>query len=185
MPTRALHLATRACTWLAPRSQREALTGDLAEEYALRAKATSVSEASQWYLRQLYASAGPLLWSRLTRSTWISTFGVALCAYVAVGVVEFMVNWVLARRSAAGTVAYEPLGLIATFPMVVVIGYFAARLRRSAAMVLGAIMLLNVTAMMLWSAEAMPRWYRIAYFVVGPAATLIGSTMCSRRATRS
>jgi hypothetical protein len=154
--------------------------GDLAEEYALRAKATSASESGQWYLRQLCASAGPLLWSRLARSTWITTLGVALCAYSAVGIVEVIVHWAIASRSATGTAAYEPLGMIATFPMVVLIGYFAARFRRSAAMVLGAIMLLNVTAMMLWSAEAMPRWYRIAYFVVGPAATLIGAFLRPR-----
>jgi hypothetical protein len=160
------------------------MMGDLAEEYALRAKATSASEASHWYLRQLCASAGPLLWSRLTRSSWIATFGAALCAYIAVGVVELAVNRVIASPSATGAVAYEPLVLIATFPMVVLIGYFAARWRRRAAMVLAAIMLLNVTAIMLWSNEVMPGWYRIAYFLAGPAATLLGGALRTRQSSR-
>jgi hypothetical protein len=185
MRDRALHLATWAFSWLAPRSQRAALLGDLAEEYALRASATSASEACKWYLRQLCTSAAPLLWSRLTRTAWIATLGVALCAYIAVGVVEFIVNWAIASSSATDTAAYDPLGLIITFPMVVLIGYFAAQFRRRAAIVLGAIMLLNVTAIMLWSTETMPAWYRIAYFLVGPAATFIGSALRSLRSARS
>jgi hypothetical protein len=184
MRNRVPKMATWAFSWLAPRSQREALLGDLVEEYALRANAASASAARKWYLRQLYASAPPLLWARLTRTAWISTLGVALCAYLAVGVVELMVNWALASSPASGTVAYNPFGMFITFPMVVLIGYFAARFRRAAPIVLGAIMLLSVTAMTLWATESMPAWYRIAYFAVGPAATLIGSALNSLRPAR-
>jgi hypothetical protein len=180
-----LHWAAWTLSRLAPRSQREALMGDLAEEYALRASATSAAEAGNWYRRQLWASAVPLLWSTLSRTAWMATLGVALCAYFAVAVVELLVHWTIASSSAAGTAAYDPVGLLITFPMVVLIGYFAARLRRRAAIVLGAIMLLNVTAIMLWSNEAMPHWYRIAYFLVGPTATLLGSAVRSHRASRA
>jgi hypothetical protein len=185
MRDHARHVATWALSWLVPRRQRAALLGDLAEEYALRASTASASAACRWYLRQVCASAAPLLWIRLTRTAWIATLGVALCAYLAVGVVELIVNWAITSSSANGAVGYGPLGLIVTFPMVVLIGYFAAGSRRRAPIVLGAIMLLNVTAMMLWSTEAMPGWYRIAYFLAGPAATLIGSTLHSLRAVRS
>ncbi|HTB66309.1 MAG TPA: hypothetical protein VK727_08775 [Steroidobacteraceae bacterium] len=180
----ALQVATWTFSWLAPRSQREAVLGDLLEEYALRANAASASAARRWYLRQLCASALPLLWTRLTRSAWISTLGVALCAYLTVGVVELIVNWALASSAAAGTAAYNPLGMFITFPMVVLIGYFAARFRRAAPIVLGAIMLLNVTAMTLWATESLPGWYRIAYFLVGPAALLIGRALNSARPAR-
>jgi hypothetical protein len=181
MRDRALHLATWAFSWLAPRCQREALLGDLVEEYALRAKAASAAAARNWYLRQLCASAPPLLWTRLTRGTWIATLGAALFAYLAVGVVELIVNWAIAGSYATGTVAYNPLGMFITFPVVVLIGYFVARFRRTAAIVLAAMMLLSVTAMTLWATESMPTWYRIAYFLVGPAATFIGSALRSRR----
>jgi hypothetical protein len=184
MRQRVLQVATWAFSWLAPRSQREALIGDLVEECALRAQADSSSEAHKWYLRQLCASAPPLLWTRFTRAAWISTLGVALFAYIAVGVVELIVNWAIANSSATGTAAYNPLGMFITFPLVVLIGYFAARFRRRAPIVLTAIMLLSVTAMMLWSTESMPRWYRIAYFLVGPAASFIGSTLSSLRPAR-
>jgi hypothetical protein len=182
---RALQVATWTLCRLAPRSEREALLGDLAEEYALRADAASSPGAYQWYLRQVCASAAPLLWARLTRSAWVATAGVAVFAYLATGLVEFIVNWAMAGPVATGTAAYNPLGMFITFPMVVLIGYFAARLRRRATLVLAAMMLLSVTAMTLWGHESLPTWYRIAYFLVGPAASFIGGALNSLRVARS
>ena len=75
-----------------PEAEREPLLGDLTEEYELRASSSSRSAALKWYLRQFCASALALLWARLGRTAWISTMGVALLAYIAVGVVEVMVN---------------------------------------------------------------------------------------------
>ncbi|HEY4342528.1 MAG TPA: hypothetical protein VGM97_21505 [Steroidobacteraceae bacterium] len=158
--------------------------GDLDEEYALRATTASSSAAFKWYLRQVCTSAPPLLWIRLTRNAWPATLGIALLAYLAVGVAEFMVNQALAGLSGTDGAAYNPLGMVITFPVVVLIGYFAARRRRRAPLVLGAMMLINVTAMTLLSTEIMPLGYRVAYFLVGPAAALIGSTLSTPRPAR-
>ena len=185
MRHRALHAATWILFWLVPRREREPLVGDLTEEYALRANAVSSSAALKWYLQQVCASVPPLLWATLTRVAWISTVGVALLAYLAVGVVELIVNWAISSSFATGTVAYNALGLLVTSPMVVLIGYFAARFRRGAAIVLGAMMLLAVTAMTLWTTESLPPWLRIAYFFVGPAAAFVGSALRSLRPVRS
>lgn len=181
----APRFAMWALSRLAPRSQREALIGDLAEEFALRANTASSSAALKWILRQVCASAPPLLWARLTGAAWISTVGIALLAYMGVAVVELIVNSAIASVSATTAVAYSPAAMLITFPLVVVIGYFATRYRRGAAPVLATMMLLSVTAMTLWATESMPTWYRIAYFVVGPAATFIGSALCARRVSRS
>ena len=64
---------------------------------------------------------------------------------VAVAVAEFSVDWAISDRTAPGSFAYKPLGLMITFPMVMFIAYFAARFRRRAPIVLGAMMLLIVT----------------------------------------
>jgi hypothetical protein len=175
------HLILRIATWILSRlanaKDRESLVGDLTEEYAARATATSRSAAFKWQLRQVIASAVPLLWSRLMRSAWISTLGVALVAYIAVGVVEFTANRVMVRFLAMGAHAYTPLELLITVPAVVVIGYFAARFRRRAATVLGVMMLPVVTAVILTSTEHMPLWYQIVYFLVGPAAACMGGRL--------
>ncbi len=179
-----LYVATWVVSRLAPENEREPLVGDLIEEYALRANATSSSAALKWYLKQVFASAPLLLRIRLTRAPWISTIGVALLAYIAVGVAELSTNWAISNWTAAGTLAYKPLGLIIVFPMVMLIGYLAETFRRGAAIVLGAMMLLVVTAMMLWTAESMPPWYRIAYFFTGPAAAFVGNALRSLRPSR-
>jgi hypothetical protein len=177
------HLILRIATWilarLAQADDRESLLGDLTEEHALRANATSSSAAFKWQLRQIYASTSALLRYRLTRTAWISTLGVALLAYIAVGVVEFTANWAILRSLPTGTHTYTPLELIVTVPAVVLIGYFAARYRRRAAIVLGVMMLLVVTAMTLSNTEHMPLWYRIVYFFVGPASAFIGGGLRS------
>jgi hypothetical protein len=178
----ALRVVTLVFSWLVPKDHRDPLIGDLAEEYSLRVKSGSASAALRWYLRQIIASTPPLLWARLTRATWLSTLGVALLAYFAVGVAQLIIRWAISSSSAT---VHNPLDLIMIFPMVVLIGYVAERFRRRSAIVLGAMMLLAITAMTVWSAESSPLWYRVAWFFVGPAAAVIGSVLPSIRPTRS
>jgi hypothetical protein len=64
---------------------------------------------------------------------------------------------------------------------VVVIGYHAARFRRRAPIVLGAIMMLVVVWMLWASGETSPLWFRIAYVFVGPGAALLGGALYSSR----
>jgi hypothetical protein len=181
MRDRTLQVLNWILSRIVPVTEREPLLGDLTEEYELRASEGSPSTARQWYLRQVCASVASLLWVRLTSIVWISTTAVALLAYIAVGVVELIVNEVTSSVSA--NAAYNPLGMLITFPMVVLIVYFAARLRRNAGLVLATLMLVSVTAMTLWGAESVPLWYRIAYFFAGPSATLVGSVLRRFRPT--
>jgi hypothetical protein len=169
---------------LVPEREREALVGDLVEEFGLRANASSVSAALKWCVQQVFASAPPLLLANLRRTAWPSTIGVAMLAYIAVGIVEFGVNWAMSLASGQGSEVYNPVGMLITFPMVVTIGYFAARLRPGAPVVLATLMLAAVTVMTLSANESVPVWYRIAYFIVGPAAVGMGSAARARRSPR-
>src|SRR5262245_22432864 len=98
-PLRAL---TWLFSWLVPKDVREALLGDLAEEYDERAKAGSPSAALKWYLREIGASIPSLLWFRLTRTAWLSTLGIAVLAYLSVGVAQMIVRWAFASAFASG-----------------------------------------------------------------------------------
>jgi hypothetical protein len=184
MRSRGLQATTWVFARFVPAAEREPIVGDLVEEYALRANASSSSAALKWYLQQVCTSAAPLLWARLRGVAWISTIGVALLAYIAVGVAETTVNWAISNRTATGAFAFKPLGLMIVFPMIVLIGYFAARFRRGAPVVLGAMMLLVVTLMTLLTSESMPPWYRVAYFIAGPSAAFIGGSLRSLRLAR-
>lgn len=180
----ALQVATWVLSRFVPAAEREPIIGDLVEEYALRASASSSSAALNWYLQQVCTSAAPLLWARLRSVAWISTIGVALLAYIAVGVAETTVNWAISNRTATGAFAFKPLGLMIIFPMIVLIGYLAARFRRGAPIVLAAMMLLVVSLMTLFTSENMPLGYRIAYFIAGPSAAFIGGSLRSLRFAR-
>jgi hypothetical protein len=182
-PHRALRLATWIVSRLAPESEREPLVGDLMEEYAVRASESSSSAALKWYLQQVCASAPSLLWARIKLAAWpcISTLGVALLAYIAVGVVDFGVKWVIPNWTAEGGFAPNPLGMIVTSALVVVIGYFAARYRRRAPLVLAAIMMFVIVWMLWGSGESSPLWFRVAYVFVGPGAALLGGALYSGR----
>jgi bacteriorhodopsin len=67
--------------------------------------------------------------------------------------------------------------VIVTFPVVVIIGYFAELSRRGAAAALAAIMLFAIAALTLLIAESVPVWYRAAYFAVGPVGAIVGGAL--------
>ena len=170
----ALHAATWFFSRLVPKGDREHLIGDLAEEYALRARTESEAVAARWYLRQIYASIVPLMRIRLARAVWLATLGVALRAYLMLGAAQLTIGWALPTSYGP---TYDPLGLVIAFPVIVLLGYFAERSRRKAATVLAAMMLLAATALTLFTTENVPLWYRVAIFIVGPVAALVGSAV--------
>jgi hypothetical protein len=180
-----LQVVTWIFSWVVPKDQREPLIGDLHEEYALRAKSASSAGALKWFLKQILASLPPLLWARLTRSAWLSTLGVAVLAYFAVAVVDFIVKRVILSWTANGVLPTYVVGLAISFLTVVLIGYLAEQLRRRAAIVLGTMVLLTVIAMNAGMPADSPLWYRVAWLLVGPAAAVIGSVLPSHRRDRS
>jgi len=170
--------ALPAATWffsrLVPKVDREHLIGDLAEEYALRARTHSSSLAAKWYLKQICASIVPVVRIRLARAVWLATLGVALRAYLMLFAAQLTIGWVLPTSYGP---TYDPLGLVIASPVVVLIGYFAERSRRRAATVLAAMMLMAATAVTLFTTENVPFWFRVALFVAGPVAALVGSAL--------
>lgn len=182
--------ALRAMTWLfsrlVPKDVREPMIGDLAEEYAARAKATSSFAALGWCLREICASVPSMLWIRLTRSAWISTLAVALLAFIATGVVDVVVTRAIPNWTADGTFAPSPLGVVVKLLVVGLIGFLAERLRRRAALVLGVILFLVIAAMILLSPEmdSSPPWFKASWFFLGPAA-VVGGIFCSIRRSRT
>jgi hypothetical protein len=170
----ALNMARWILARFVPEGEREPLVGDLEEEYALRVRTDSSSAPVVWYLRQICSSIPPVIGVRLSRATWLATLGVALVAYFAVGLGQLVIFWAIPASSAP---TYNPLGVIITFPLVAIIGYFAELSRRRAAIVLAAIMLFAITAVTMLIAESAPFWYHAAYFFVGPVGALVGGAL--------
>lgn len=176
----ALLIATRLVCLLVPHDSREALLGDLTEEYAQRAKNLSPSSACWWCVRQLVASTASLLWFCLMETAWLSTFGVALLAFLAAGESQFLIRQQLSS-SFPGT--HAELNLLVFIPTVALIGYFAEGLRRRSAVVLGLMMLASIIPMIFESGTSSPSWLQIAWLLIGPVAALPGFLPSPRRAS--
>jgi hypothetical protein len=172
-----LNVATWILARFVPMSDREELIGDLTEEYARRAKAGLPYAVLGWYLRHICASIPPLLWARLTRATWPITLGVALLAYFVVGAAQLVIQWAVQSFTLT---AHRHLDLVIIFPTVLLIGYISERFRHRSAIFLGAVLLLAIAAMTLWSAGNAPVLYRLAYLLLGPSVAFIGAAMNCR-----
>jgi hypothetical protein len=175
----ALRIATRMLSWLVPPDHRQALLGDLAEEYAQRARHHSSSAVGWWYLRQLGASLPSLLWFALTQTAWLSTLGMALLAFLAANETQFLIRQRIASSFAG---AHAELNLMFFVPAVALSGYFSEGLRRRSAIVLGVMMLVSIIPM-IFDGSNSPVWLRIAWLLLGPVAALPG--ILPLRATRS
>lgn len=174
-------LSGRILALIIPERDREAVIGDLAEEYALRLRSDSRFTVSRWYWAQVCRSVFPMAWSSLRRGHWLITLGVALIAYVAAGAVEFAGDWALAQFIASGAQLGWILGLILGLATMAFGGYFAAWIRPGAATAMAGIVLISVAALMATRSESVPLWYQVAFLIAGPLASLAGGTLRLRR----
>ncbi len=157
---------------LVPERDRDAVMGDLAEEYALRARS-----ASLWYLGQVYRSIPSMVWRSVRGGQWLITLSVAMGAYIAAGAVEFAANLAISRWVAPGASVHAVLGLIAGLATMAVGGYLAAWIRRGAATALAGIVMISVAVLMVTRSETVPLWYQLAFLIAGPLASLAGGRL--------
>jgi hypothetical protein len=168
---------------LLPAPVLEHALGDLAEEYGLRAGAGSESGARQWYWTQIVRSFPILFRQSLRNAGVLQTLAVAVAFQFAAGVAESL---------AIGGIGVLQLGDVARAVVSVIIGigasgcagYFAARMRRPAATVMGAMVLAIVVMLMLTRGDAAPLWYQLVFLIAGPIAPIAGGTIASRHQLR-
>lgn len=175
-------LATRLLSAVLPTDGREAVLGDLCEEYGLRAT-ESPQAAGRWYWHQALRSV-PTLWGhRVWQDRWISTMAVAGAAYLFVGVINAAGMTIVARwlgdtlsttRLPAATVGLIAIGSGA---------HLAARIRPSAGDALGGLVMLVAVLFLVFPVDTAPWWYQLTFLVLGPLAAHLGAAGGLRRTT--
>src|SRR5262245_10666833 len=173
--------ATRLLVWLLRDGDGPALLGDLAEAHARRSRATSASEAAQWYRHQLYASLIAVLQRRLLEWARAVPWGTTAAAYMLVAFLEVGTIWLLSLVSPGVTHETSALRLVLEFPGIVAVAYAATRVHKSAAFVLGAMMLVVAVLMLSLSKEEISCAFAIAFLTVGPIAAVLGGLLHRRR----
>jgi hypothetical protein len=166
-------LAARLLTGIIHTNDRDALLGDLHEEYAARASA-SPSAAARWYWNQAIRSLPILLGRRARRGRWLSTLAIAIAAYVVVGALNAIGTWIvmwLGGPVLPGNIPSAIVGLVA-------IGsgaHLASRLRPSAGEVVGGLVIIMAIVMLRFPMDASPVWYQLIFLILGPLAAHLGS----------
>jgi hypothetical protein len=179
----------RIAIWLLecvlPEEEREAVIGDLVEESALRARASTRATATWWCWGQVARSIPVVLCSNRRRRHWLGTLGVATAAYVAAGVLESLALFaisILLRPDAQLAIVLSVIVGLATMALG---GYVAAWVRQGAASALAAIILISVAVLALTMPHSAPLWYGLTFLIAGPLAALAGGRLnLVRRAGR-
>ncbi len=174
---------------------REALVGDMAEEFASRVERDGAGAARRWYRREALRAAPHLLrdWTRRAHARDVRYLtGVALSAYVltaaigwfvvllAYGVISALGVTVTAPPSAGGNTWLLLLALMAGLVSAPTAGYIAASLGRRAPLVC-ALALGGAWSCLTFAAQTigggMPLWFRIAVVVVVLSGTALGGAL--------
>ncbi len=178
-------LAPRFATWLFERflsaTDREAISGDLIEEYAIRYR-SSARLVVGWYCGQVCRSIGPLLWIRLRRERWMSTLSVALVAFVFAGAIESAGIKALSSLLDSNATAPSVLTMIIGLATLMLSGYLAAWVRPFAANALAVLEILAVVILMVTMPTSAPLWYGLAFLMFGPLAAFLGGAFHLPRA---
>jgi hypothetical protein len=174
-------------TWLLrsllPHRDRDAMRGDLSEEYTFRSSA-SIATARRWYWSQVCRSIPPVLIARIRRDNWPLTMLVALGLYVLVGVFNRAGGILVASLLGARLATYAVSGVIVGLMAIASGGYVAARIRPGAAGVLGGLVVIVAVALMASPSDPAPLWYQMIFFVLGPLAAHAGGAVASVRRAR-
>ena len=162
---------------LLPEEYRDAVVGDLIEESALRARASTRATATWWCWGQVARSIPLVLGSDLQRRHWLGTLGVAIAAYVAASVLESVGVAVVSRLLHPDDRLTIVLSVIVGLATMVLGEYAAASIRQGAARALAGIILIVVAVLMVTMPDSAPLWYGLTFLIAGPAAALAGGRL--------
>jgi hypothetical protein len=183
-------MLSRVAIWLLerllPDGDRDAIVGDLIEESALRARASTRSTTAWWCWGQVARSIPPLLWSNRRHRHWLGTLGVAIAAYVVVSVIESLGLALISSLLRPDARLAPVLSAIVGLATMVLGGYVAASIRQGAAPALAAIILAVVAVLFVTMPDSAPLWYGLTFLIAGPVAALAGGRLnLIRRAHRA
>jgi hypothetical protein len=91
-----------------PAPYREAMLGDLIEEYALRAESASSPNVMRWFWSQACRSVPPMVWSSLGSRDWLISMSIAMGVYIVLEVLEYGAHLAVSRWVATAAIDVCP-----------------------------------------------------------------------------
>ncbi len=166
-----------------PASYREAMLGDLVEEYYLRAESASPLIASQWIWSQAFRSVASIAWSWLRSGNWLISMSIAAGVYIVMATLKLAADFSISKLVAPQPATHVVLAPIVFLAATAIGGCVAARVRRGAIIYLALMVMLTVAV----SIERrvctipVPWWYQFGFLTLGPLAVLITPALIGLR----
>lgn len=158
-----------------PVPYREAMLGDLIEEYTLRVESTSLSAASRWFWSQACRSVPSMVWSSLRSGDWLISMSVAMGVYISMGMLKFAADLIISKLVAPEQTTYVVLAPIVFLTTTAIGGCAVSRIRRGATIFLALIVMISVAVLIALKVctVPVPWWYQFGFLTLGPLAVLI------------
>jgi hypothetical protein len=182
-----VNLAGRVFARLVPERYRDALVGDLVEEYNLRLASGTSEGAVRWFYRQLVCSLASIVQTAVLRGDWAVSLAVAVGVYITMAAFEMGSARVLYRF-----IDHEGMLAIVLAPIMFLAvttagGCIAARIRRDATTFLAPLVMLTVAVAIKHNActVPVPWWYQFGFLTLGPLTVLLTPAVLPGHARQS
>ena len=167
-----------ACWLLAsvvPAPYREAMLGDLIEEYTLRAESASPVAASRWFWSQACRSVPSMVWSSLRSRDWLISMSIAMGVYIIMGTLKFAADLTISKFATPQQTTYVIVAPIVFLATTSIGGCVAARIRRGATIFLALIVMITVAVLIAAKVCTIPVpwWYQFGFLTLGPLSVLL------------
>jgi len=176
---------TFAC-WLletvVPTSYREAILGDLIEEYTLRTESTSRFTASRWFWSQTCRSVPSMVWSSLRSRDCLISISIAVGVYIVMEILEYAAHLTISKWVFPQPTTYVFLAPVVFLTASSIGGCVAARICRGATKFLALIVMITVAVSIYLKVCTIPVpwWYEFGFLTLGPLAVIITPTLFER-----
>src|ERR1700678_1383760 len=176
---------TCAC-WLletiVPTPYREAILGDLIEEYTIRAESTSRSTASRWFWSQACRSVPSMILSSLRSGNCFTSMSVAVGVYVFMATLKLAADWMITKAVSPDQTTRVIVAPIVFLTAAAIGGCIAGRIRRGATIFLASMVTITVAVSIYLKVCTIPVpwWYELGFLTLGPLAVIVTPTLFGR-----
>jgi hypothetical protein len=176
-------LADWVLTCATPPEDREAVVGDLAEEYAIRVSQGSPARAACWYWNQVIRAVPWLLWLPLRRNGVFGALAVAIVACFIQAGVELCAASIIRNVADPANAISPQMGLGVVLLSLFTVSYAAARVRPGAGTLLAVMAMVAAVSQSIAIGPAALGLSHVAGAIAAPSAALAGAALSTARAT--
>jgi len=172
-------IACRLFEFVLPMPNRDAMLGDLIEEYTLRTQATSSFAAARWFWSQTCRSVLWKVWYSLRNLDCLINISIALGVYVAIAILQLGVDLVISRLVAPSPTTSVTIAPVVFLATAAIGGCLSARIRRGTTFFLALAVMISVAMLIDFRVCTIPVpwWYPFGFLTLGPLAVLVAPAL--------